>query len=71
MTDLPSRITIVGLGPGNPDLRTVGAQRALDATSQAMPQAVGRLYVERYFPAAMKARVQAIVADVNFWDYQH
>ena len=31
MTDLPSRITIVGLGPGNPDLRTLGAQRAIDS----------------------------------------
>jgi len=31
MTPPASRITVVGLGPGNPELRTVGAQRALDA----------------------------------------
>jgi tetrapyrrole methylase family protein/MazG family protein len=31
MTTPASRITIIGLGPGNPELRTVGAQRALDA----------------------------------------
>ncbi|MGH2615551.1 MAG: MazG family protein [Thermomicrobiales bacterium] len=30
MTGASSRIVIVGLGPGDPDLRTVGAQRALD-----------------------------------------
>jgi tetrapyrrole methylase family protein / MazG family protein len=30
MTASPSRITIVGLGPGNPDLRTLGTQRALE-----------------------------------------
>ena len=30
MTSPVARITIVGLGPGDPDLRTVGAQRALD-----------------------------------------
>lgn len=33
MSALPSRITIVGLGPGNPELRTVGAQRALDSAA--------------------------------------
>lgn len=30
MSVAPGQITIVGLGPGDPDLRTVGAQRALD-----------------------------------------
>jgi len=34
MSALPSRITIVGLGPGHPELRTVGAQRALDAAER-------------------------------------
>lgn len=39
-------------------------QRALDATQLAMGDAIGRLYVDRYFPAAQRARVQAIVANV-------
>ena len=34
MTAPASRITVVGLGPGNPELRTVGAQRALDAAER-------------------------------------
>ena len=34
MTAPAPRITIVGLGPGNPDLRAVGAQRALDAAGR-------------------------------------
>ena len=34
MTAPASRITIIGLGPGNPALRTVGAQRALDAADR-------------------------------------
>jgi tetrapyrrole methylase family protein / MazG family protein len=34
MTAPDSRITIIGLGPGNPALRTVGAQRALDAADR-------------------------------------
>ncbi len=31
MSTVASRIVIVGLGPGDPDLRTLGAQRVLDA----------------------------------------
>jgi tetrapyrrole methylase family protein/MazG family protein len=34
MTAPVSRITIVGLGPGNPSLRTIGAQRALDSADR-------------------------------------
>ena len=41
------------------------AQRATDATQAAMSDAIGRLYVERYFPAEQKKRVQAIVAKVT------
>ena len=48
---------------GQPVLST-RAQRALDATQQAMSAAIGRMYVERYLPAAQKAHVQAIVANV-------
>src|SRR5215212_2871701 len=34
MTAVESRITIIGLGPGNPALRTVGAQQVLDAADR-------------------------------------
>jgi putative endopeptidase len=40
------------------------AERALQATRQALSGALGRLYVERHFPPEMKARVQAIVTNV-------
>ena len=40
------------------------AQRAIDATQLAMTDAIGKMYVEHYFPAAQKARVQMIVTDV-------
>ncbi len=40
-------------------------ERAIDATQLAMSEAVGRMYVKRHFPAAQKARVQAIIADVK------
>jgi len=36
-------------------------KRAVDATSGALGEAVGKLYVERYFPPAEKARVQKMV----------
>jgi len=41
------------------------AQRATQATESAMGDAIGRLYVERHFPPAQKARLQAIVANVT------
>jgi predicted metalloendopeptidase len=40
------------------------AQRAVDATLSAMSDAVGKMYVERYFRPEQKARVDAIVANV-------
>jgi predicted metalloendopeptidase len=40
------------------------AKRAMDATQQAMGEALGRMYVERHFPPEVKARVQAIAANV-------
>lgn len=40
------------------------AQRATEATQQAMSGALGKIYVERYFPPELKARVQAIAANV-------
>jgi predicted metalloendopeptidase len=41
------------------------AQRAADLTQLAMSDAIGRMYAERYFSAAQKARVQKIVANVT------
>ncbi len=40
-------------------------QRGMDFTSYALGEAVGKIYVERYFPAATKARVQAMVAGLT------
>jgi putative endopeptidase len=40
------------------------SQRALDATQLALSDAIGRTYVDHFFPAEQKARVQAIVANV-------
>jgi predicted metalloendopeptidase len=39
-------------------------KRAVDATSIALGEAVGRLYVERYFPPAAKARVEGMVRNI-------
>ena len=39
-------------------------QRAREATQSALSDALGRMYVERYFPAEQKARVETIVANV-------
>jgi putative endopeptidase len=39
-------------------------KRALAATDGALDEAVGKLYVEKYFPAQTKARVQSMVANV-------
>jgi putative endopeptidase len=39
-------------------------KRGVDATSAALGEAVGKLYVERYFSAAEKARAQAMVANI-------
>jgi putative endopeptidase len=44
--------------------RTQRADAATQATQTAMSEAIGRLYAERHFPAAHKARVQAITANV-------
>ncbi len=40
------------------------AQRALEATQLALGDAIGRLYVEHFFPADQKARVRTIVSNV-------
>jgi predicted metalloendopeptidase len=39
-------------------------KRAVSATNGALGEAVGKLYVARYFPPEQKAKVQAMVADL-------
>ena len=39
-------------------------KRAVDQTSDALGEAVGRLYVERYFPPSEKARAEAMVKNL-------
>jgi predicted metalloendopeptidase len=39
-------------------------KRAVDATGLALGEAIGRIYVQRFFPPAAKARVEAIVANL-------
>lgn len=45
--------------------QSLRAKRALSATTVALPDAVGKLYVDRYFPAESKAQVQRMVADIK------
>jgi predicted metalloendopeptidase len=49
---------------GTPEQRE-RSKRAVDATSEALGEAVGRLYVEKFFPPAAKARVREIVANIQ------
>jgi len=51
----------VAAGSDQPGSR---AQRALEATQSAMSDAIGKMYTERHFLSAYKARVQVIVANV-------
>jgi predicted metalloendopeptidase len=39
-------------------------KRAIDATNGALGQVVGKLYSDRYFPPAAKARIEVIVKDL-------
>lgn len=39
-------------------------KRAVDATEGALGEALGRIYVERHFPAANKARMEALVQNL-------
>jgi putative endopeptidase len=48
---------------GIPELRPRW-QRGMDYTSAALGEAVGKLYVNRYFPAEAKAKAQAMVGDL-------
>lgn len=48
---------------GTPQLRERW-KRGVDGTSNALGEAVGRLYVQRHFPAQEKARAQAMVKNI-------
>uniref|UniRef100_Q023R5 Endothelin-converting enzyme 1 n=1 Tax=Solibacter usitatus (strain Ellin6076) TaxID=234267 RepID=Q023R5_SOLUE len=48
---------------GTPEMRP-RSQRAMDFTSEALGEVVGKAYVQRYFPAASKAKAQAMVDDL-------
>jgi putative endopeptidase len=49
---------------GDTLIRSSREQRALDATNNTLPDAVGHLYADRYFPPETKAKVQTIAANV-------
>ena len=40
-------------------------QRAMNAVSNALQDAVGKAYVDKYFPASAKARIQRMVDDIK------
>ena len=63
---LPRRLAEAALAFRSSDApQTVArAQRAIDATNRLMPFAVGKLYVDKYFPVDARASVQAILANV-------
>ncbi|HEX9082203.1 MAG TPA: M13 family metallopeptidase, partial [Holophagaceae bacterium] len=48
---------------GTPQMRSRQA-RAVDATNLALGEAVGRRYVEKYFPASAKAQAEAMVHNI-------
>ncbi|MBI4859651.1 MAG: M13 family metallopeptidase [Candidatus Riflebacteria bacterium] len=48
---------------GTPRLRDRW-KRAVDATNEALPEAVGKLYVQSFFPASEKARAEAMVTNL-------
>ena len=49
---------------GTPELRPRW-QRGVEFTNVALGEAVGKLYVKRYFPPETKAKVQAMVSDLT------
>ncbi|ALN55832.1 peptidase, family M13 [Lysobacter enzymogenes] len=67
--ELPKAYTDLAFGfhgttlAGTPQARERG-KRALDATSAALGDAVGKLYAEKYFPASSKAKVEEMVHNI-------
>ena len=49
---------------GTPEMR-VRWKRAIDSTNDALGNAVGKLYAERYFSAAAKARIEGMVEQLR------
>ena len=58
-------IAFRGTAMGSTARQAPRAQRAVDATQVAMGDAIGRLYAERHFPAAHKARIRRIINNVT------
>lgn len=50
---------------GQPAVATERTQLAIAATTLALGEEIGRLYVERYFPPAAKAAAQAMVENIR------
>ena len=66
---LPARVVAQAFAFGGPVLSGAREQRArwkraVDATNEALGFAVGKLYVERFFPPAEKKRAQEMVANL-------
>ncbi|UJB19694.1 MULTISPECIES: M13 family metallopeptidase [Lysobacter] len=67
--ELPKAYTDLAFGfhgttlAGTPQARERG-KRALDATSSALGDALGKLYAAKYFPAASKAKVEEMVGNI-------
>ena len=67
--ELPKAYTDLAFGfhgttlNGTPQARERG-KRALDATSAALGDAVGKVYAEKYFPASSKAKVEEMVQNI-------
>jgi putative endopeptidase len=51
-------------GPTDVQKQISRAERAADATNKALPDAVGQMYVERYFSPAAKAKLQSMAANL-------
>jgi putative endopeptidase len=58
------RFAFHGTVLGGTPARRERAKRAVDNTNAALGEAVGQLYAQRYFPAAAKARAEAMVQNL-------
>jgi len=58
------RFAFYGKGLSGTPQQSARWKRALGATNEAMDEAVGKLYVAKYFPAENKAQLQRMVANI-------
>jgi putative endopeptidase len=58
------RFTFFGKALTGTPQQSVRWKRALGATNEALEEAVGKLYVDKYFPAANKTRLQQMVTNI-------